>query len=51
MVITSGLVNVELPMDSNDAVEENCKDRGKTLLVLFGRGYSEYLLILLSILL
>ena len=50
MVITSGLVNVELPMDSPDAVEDNCKDGGKTLLVVFGRGYSEYLLILSSIL-
>ena len=50
MVITSGLVNVELPMDSNDAVEENNKSEGKTLLVVFGRGYSEYLQILLSIL-
>jgi hypothetical protein len=31
-------VGVELPMDSDDADEENKKDDGKTLLYVFGRG-------------
>lgn len=40
MVITSGFVNVELPMDSMEADEENSKQdgTGKTLLFVFGRG-------------
>ena len=38
MVITSGLVNAELPMDSKEAVLENSKPDGKTLLFVFGRG-------------
>lgn len=38
MVITSGYVNVELPMDSEEADEEHRKDDGKTLLFVFGRG-------------
>ena len=37
MVITSGVVNVELPMDSDDADEENQND-GRTLLYVLGRG-------------
>ena len=36
MVITSGTVNVELPLDSAEAVEEN-KKNGKTILYVFGR--------------
>jgi hypothetical protein len=38
MVITSGSVGVELPMDSAEADEENCKPDGSTLLYIFGRG-------------
>lgn len=38
MVITSGYVNVELPMDSEEADEENKTDNGKTTLYVFGRG-------------
>ena len=38
MVITSGFVNAELPLDSEDAVEENSKSDGRTLLFVFGRG-------------
>jgi hypothetical protein len=38
MVITSGFVNVELPMDSEEAEEENRKLDGRTLLYVFGRG-------------
>ncbi len=38
MVITSGYVNVELPMDSEEADEENREEHGKTLLFVFGRG-------------
>ena len=38
MVITSGHVGVELPMDSAEADEENRKPDGKTLLFVFGRG-------------
>ncbi len=41
MVITSGFVNAELPMDSEEADEENRSENGKTLLFVFGRG-SEY---------
>jgi hypothetical protein len=43
MVITSGLANVELPMDSTDADEENRRvgnGNGRTLLYVFGRGYA-----------
>jgi hypothetical protein len=38
MVITSGLVNAELPMDSDEADEENRDPNGKTLLYVFRRG-------------
>ena len=38
MVLTSGQVGVELPMDSKEADEENSKEDGKTLLYVFGRG-------------
>ena len=38
MVITSGYVNVELPMDSEEADEENRTENGKTLLFVFSRG-------------
>ena len=38
LVITSGLVGVELPMDSSEADEENRKEGGKTLLYVLGRG-------------
>jgi hypothetical protein len=38
MVIISGQVGVELPMDSAEADEENNKPDGKTLLYVFGRG-------------
>jgi hypothetical protein len=38
MVITSGLVNAELPMDSEEADEENNDQNGKTLLFVFRRG-------------
>jgi hypothetical protein len=38
MVITSGKVGVELPMDSEEADEENGKQGGNTLLYMFGRG-------------
>jgi hypothetical protein len=38
MVITSGSVGIELPMDSAEADEENCKPDGSTLLYIFGRG-------------
>jgi hypothetical protein len=38
MVITSGHVGVELPIDSAEADEENRKPGGKTLLFVFGRG-------------
>ncbi len=37
MVITSGFVNVELPMDSEEADEEN-RSYGLTHLYVFGRG-------------
>ncbi len=40
MVITSGFVNVELPMDSEEADEENKAEDGRTVLYVFGRGYA-----------
>jgi hypothetical protein len=45
VVITSGFVNVELPMDSEEADEENRTPDGKTLLFVFGRGYAFKVLI------
>ena len=33
-----GQVGVELPMDSEEAAEENSKSGGKTLLYVLGRG-------------
>ena len=38
MVITSGLVNVELPMDSEEADQENQTENGTTHLYVFSRG-------------
>ncbi len=38
MVITSGQVGLELPLDSEEADEENSKPNGKTLLYVFGCG-------------
>ena len=38
MVITSGKVGLELPMDSEEADEENKKADGKTLLYVLERG-------------
>ncbi len=38
MVVTSGQVGVELPMDSEEADEENRREDGKTLLYVFSRG-------------
>ena len=38
MVITSGKVGIELPMDSEEADEECSKPNGKTLLYVLGRG-------------
>jgi hypothetical protein len=38
MVITSGKVGVELPIDSEEADEEHGKENGNTLLYMFGRG-------------
>jgi hypothetical protein len=38
MVITSGTVGIELPMDSLEADEENNKPNGTTLLYILGRG-------------
>jgi hypothetical protein len=38
MVITSGSVGIELPMDSTEADEENSKPNGNTLLFILGRG-------------
>jgi hypothetical protein len=38
MVITSGFVNVELPIDSEDADEESQTDGGRTVLYVFTRG-------------
>uniref|UniRef100_A0A7S0MT42 Ion transport domain-containing protein n=1 Tax=Cryptomonas curvata TaxID=233186 RepID=A0A7S0MT42_9CRYP len=40
MVITYGFVNVELPMDSEEADEENQADNGTTHLYVFSRGDS-----------
>ena len=37
-VITSGMVGVELPIDSNEADEENKKEEGTTLLYVLKRG-------------
>ncbi len=48
MVITSGFVNVELPMDSDEADAENSKPNGRTLLYVFGRGL-EYLLCMIHL--
>ena len=39
MVVTSGQIGLELPMDSMEADEENSKPGGKTLLYVFGRGW------------
>ena len=38
MVITSGQVGVELPMDSDEADEEHRTPGGKTQLYVFSRG-------------
>jgi hypothetical protein len=38
MVITSGTVGIELPVDSAEADEENSKPNGTTLLYILGRG-------------
>jgi hypothetical protein len=38
MVITSGSVGIELPMDSVEADEENSKPNGSTLLYILERG-------------
>jgi hypothetical protein len=38
MVITSGKIGIELPMDSDEADEENNKVDGKTLLYVLERG-------------
>jgi len=40
MVITSGQVGAEIPIDSDDADEENKSKTGKTLLYVFERGDS-----------
>jgi hypothetical protein len=32
-------VGIELPMDSDEAAEENSRPAGKTLLYVLGRGY------------
>ena len=42
MVITSGSVGVELPMDSNEADEENSKPEGTTLLCILGVGELQF---------
>ncbi len=42
MVITSGQVGVELPMDSEEANEENQIEDGKTLLYVFSRGSAHF---------
>ena len=39
MVITSGYVNVELPLDSDEADEEHRREDGLTHLYVFGRGF------------
>ena len=38
MVVTSGQIGIELPMDSEEADEESNKPDGKTLLYVLGRG-------------
>ncbi len=38
MVISSGKIGVELPVDSEEADEENRKQNGNTMLFMFGRG-------------
>jgi hypothetical protein len=38
MVITSGTVGIELPVDSAEADEENSMPNGTTLLYILGRG-------------
>ncbi len=38
VVITSGLVGVELPMDSSEADTENSRPGGTSQLYVFGRG-------------
>lgn len=38
MVILSGLVGVEIPLDSKEADESNRDGKLKTLLYVFGRG-------------
>ncbi len=43
VVITSGRVGVELPMDSDEADEENRTEGGSTLLYVFSRGYAALL--------
>ena len=42
IVITSGLVRVELPMDSSEADAENNRPGGTTQLYVFGRGWAEF---------
>jgi hypothetical protein len=39
MVVTSGQIGIELPMDSEEADLECSKPNGKTLLYVLGRGY------------
>ncbi len=43
MVITSGHVGVELPMDSDEADEEHRTPGGKTLLYVFTRGSAAHI--------
>ena len=38
MVVTSGQLGIELPMDSEEADDESSKTNGKTLLYVLGRG-------------
>ena len=38
MVITSGSVGIELPVDSSEAEEEHRSGKGKTLLYVLERG-------------
>jgi hypothetical protein len=42
MVVTSGQIGIELPMDSEEADVECSKPNGKTLLYVLGRGYAPY---------
>ncbi len=44
-MITSGFVNVELPIESDEADEENKSDTGRTVLYVFGRGYAHSFLL------